>query len=182
MWIKLNIDDLLPLKEMKDAVKSPLDLPSNMEYMEHPNGSIEFRFYYDSHGEEPRETTVLNSGAATIGKYTGRVFVVRATGIAGNINGLRELLRAKHGTVRKHVLNIETCIAAIEKHKKELGPKAKPAMIRITRTQQLEKALNVLPTNTLEEVVTILEIAVNLNFTDATKLKDIIELTLTRRK
>ena len=175
MWFSLNIPDLISIHNLdKFQMPSVADTPQNMEFTNNVAKKLmTVQFFYPSGGDEKMAVVTVRSGVVSVGRYSGRLFQVNARNVSLLKQSIREF---KLQPLAKNKSNLYLCENAIEVHENEFIPKPKSGNIRVSQSQRLETRLGVMSTESIEEMISVLESASNLGFKNVDQLRVILEL------
>lgn len=176
MWFVLNGSDIVA--KQGSSIPALSDIPTNMEFISHPNSTVEFKFFYPTSGDEKTETIVLSGGTSQRGKFSQRVFVVQARNVAKAKQTLREMILGTSKT--RNELSYRTCLNAIEIHENEFIKLSQPAIIEMSPGKKLEKVLEMFEPDILEEIYAFLETTKALKFTSVEQLLVILDMYMER--
>lgn len=153
------------------------DIPSNMEVLEHnPNNmTVQVKFYYYTGKHEKTETRVLQGAVAELGVVSRRLFSITGRTMHQIQNGIRELIL---GASTERAENcFRACLVAVQVASPNLPNSLSKS--NISAGQQLEKLLQSLDANTLDELGAILESASALGFRTVDQVLAVVKLFTT---
>lgn len=169
-----------------------VELPSNMQILHHHpnNGTVQVRFYYYA-GQHEKKTEVvpLQGAAAELGLSSRRLHSCSGSDLFAIQRGISELILGSE--TQRQEINLLACSVALEMATHEAPaanvlnhleasttPANRPTVFKgaLSPGQRLEKLLECLSDESLEEIQAVLESSRKLGFHTLEQLSAIIEL------